>query len=173
MPPIKSKWKRKRATPGDSRQGGDCHRIPAGPPAPVSRGPRVFLADEILNIDYLPGHFLVVGGGAVGVEMAAIFRELGSQVTLVEAMDRLLPHEDAEMADYLAGVLKRRKITVKCDLQVREVQEGAGACTVRMADGMDLNPDAILLATGRRFNTEGLGLEHLGVELDQGRDRGE
>ena len=131
--------------------------------------PRVFLADEMLTIDYLPNHLLVVGGGAVGVEMAAIFRELGSQVTIVEAMDRLLPHEDAEMADYVAGVLKRRKIKIKCGLQVKEVQEGTGACAVRMADGMELNPDAILLATGRRYNTEGLGLNRLGVELDQGR----
>ena len=64
------------------------------------QSPRVFLADEILTIDYLPGHLLVVGGGAVGVEMAAIFRELGSQVTLVEVMDRLLPYDDAEMAEY-------------------------------------------------------------------------
>lgn len=131
--------------------------------------PRLFLADEILTIDYLPGHLLVVGGGAVGVEMAAIFRELGSQVTLVEALDRLLPQEDAEMADYLAGVLKRRKITVKCGLQVSEAQEGAEAFTVRLADGQSIEPDTILLATGRRFNTEGLGLNHLGVELDQGR----
>jgi len=133
------------------------------------RSSRIFLADEILTIDYLPKHLLVVGGGAVGVEMAAIFRELGSQVTLVELMDRLLPYDDAEMADYLAGVLKRRKITVKCGVQVCEVQEEAGVLTGRFDDRSDLTPDAILLATGRRFNTEGLGLEDLGVEMDQGR----
>jgi len=133
------------------------------------QSPRVFLADEILSIDYLPGHLLVVGGGAVGVEMAAIFRELGSQVTLVEALDRLLPYDDAEMAEYLAGVLKRRKITVKCGVQVSEVQEEAEKFTIRLADGTELALDTILLAIGRRFNTEGLGLEELGVELEKGR----
>ncbi len=133
------------------------------------QNPRVFLADEILTIDYLPKHLLVVGGGAVGVEMAAIFRELGSQVTLVEALDRLLPYDDAEMADYLAGVLKRRKIAVKCGVQVREVQAEAEQFSIRLADGTELAPDTILLATGRRFNTEGLGLEELGVELEKGR----
>jgi dihydrolipoamide dehydrogenase len=133
------------------------------------QSPRVFLADEILTIDYLPQHLLVVGGGAVGVEMAAIFRELGSQVTLVEALDRLLPFDDAEMAEYLAGVLKRRKITVKCGVQVCSVQEEAGILTGRLDDRTDLTPDTILLATGRRFNTGGLGLEELGVEMDKGR----
>ncbi|MDD2904085.1 MAG: NAD(P)/FAD-dependent oxidoreductase, partial [Syntrophales bacterium] len=131
--------------------------------------PRIFLADEILAIDYLPKHLLVVGGGAVGVEMAAIFRELGSQVTLVELLDRLLPYDDAEMAEYLAGVLKRRKVAVKCGVQVCEVQEEAGILTGRLDDRSDLTPDTILLATGRRFNTEGLGLEDLGGEMDKGR----
>jgi dihydrolipoamide dehydrogenase len=139
-------------------------RLPMFPP-----GPRVFLADEILTIGYLPGRLLVVGGGAVGVEMAAIFRELGSQVTLVEMMDRLLPYDDAEMAEYLTGVLKRRKIAVKCGVQVSEVQEAGENFAVRLADGAELTPDTILLATGRRFNTEGLGLEELGVELEKGR----
>ena len=131
--------------------------------------PRVFLADEILTIDYLPKHLLVVGGGAVGVEMAAIFRELGSQVSLVEALDRLLPYDDAEMGEYLTGVLKRRKITVKCGVQVTEATVAGEQFTVRLADGTELSPDTILLATGRRFNTEGLGLEELGVELEKRR----
>jgi dihydrolipoamide dehydrogenase len=130
---------------------------------------RIFVADDLLSISYLPTHLLVVGGGAVGVEMAAIFRELGSQVTLVEALDRLLPYDDPEMAEYLAGVLKRRKITVKCGVQVSTVQEDKEKFLVRLADGAELTPDTILLATGRRFNTEGLGLEELGVDLDKGR----
>ena len=133
------------------------------------QSPRVFLADEILTLDYLPGHLLVVGGGAVGVEMAAIFRELGSQVTLVEVMDRLLPYDDAEMAEYLAGVLKRRKITVKCGVQVCSVEEGAENFTCSLDDRSDLTTDTILLATGRHCNTEGLGLEELGVQMGKGR----
>ena len=126
LPPIRLKWRRMdslslvEAAKVVIATGSRPARLPMFP-----QSPRVFLADEILTLDYLPGHLLVVGGGAVGVEMAAIFRELGSQVTLVEVMDRLLPYDDAEMAEYLAGVLKRRKITVKCGVQVCSVEEGA------------------------------------------------
>ncbi len=161
-------------------KNGDLHLVQAAKvviatgsrPARLSLfppSPRVFLADDILTLDYLPQHLLVVGGGVVGVEMAAIFRELGTEITLVEALDRLLPLEDAEMADYIQGVLKRRKIKIRCGVQVSEVDEQADHFAVRLTDGTELTPDTILLATGRRYNTEGLGLNRLGLELDQGR----
>lgn len=133
------------------------------------QSPRLFLADEMLTIDYLPKHLMVVGGGTNGVEMAAIFRELGCEITLVEVMDRLLPSDDLEMAGYLASMFRRRKIAVKCGVQVSEVQNEAEGFTVRLTDGTELAPDTILLATGRWFNTAGLGLEELGVDLNKGR----
>ncbi|MFZ5450654.1 MAG: dihydrolipoyl dehydrogenase family protein [Thermodesulfobacteriota bacterium] len=108
-----------------------------------------------------------LGGGPAGYQGAVRAAQLGAKVAVVELMDRLLPYDDAEMAEYLAGVLKRRKITVKCGVQVCEVQEEAGILTGRLDDRTDLTPDTILLATGRRFNTE--GLEELGVNLDKGR----
>ena len=131
--------------------------------------PRVLLADDLLNIDFLPAHLLVVGGGSVGVEMAAIFRELGSQVTIVEALGRLLPREDAEMAQYLESILRRRKVTVICGGQVSAVQETADGFQVVLADGTQLSPDTILLAVGRHFNTDGIGLAEAGVALESGR----
>ncbi len=133
------------------------------------KGPRLFLADEMLGVTYLPGHLLVVGGGAVGVEMAAIFRELGSRVTLVEALARLLPEGDAEMSDYLAGVLRRRKVKVICGVRVEAVAEKGEGFAVRLSDDSQLAPDTILVAVGRRLNTEGIGLEALGVEMERGR----
>jgi len=132
--------------------------------------PGLFLADEIFNITSLPSDLLVVGGGAIGVEMAAIFRELGTQVALVEAQDRLLPSEDAEMSDYLRGVLQRRKIKIVLGTQVKSVTsvtEEDKKFSVQLTNGTDLSPDTILLAVGRRFNTEGLGLEEVGVTLEQ------
>jgi len=127
-----------------------------------------FLADEMLNSTYLPAQLLVVGGGAIGVEMAAIFRELGSQVTLVEAQNRLLPSEDAEMSDYLQGVLRRRKVKIICGSRIKSANKTGGKFNVQLADGMDLSLDAILLAVGRHFNAEGIGLEEVGVTLEQG-----
>jgi len=141
---------------------------PAGLPV-LPPSPRVFLPDELWGIDYLPQHLLVVGGGAVGVEMAAIFRELGPQVTLVEALPRLLPSEDAEMADYLQGVLRRRKVKVICGARVEAASETPEGISVRLSEGSELTAEAVLLAVGRRASTEGIGLEGLGVELERGR----
>jgi len=129
---------------------------------------RIFLADDMLNISYLPKHLLVVGGGVVGVEMAAIFRELGSQITLVEVLDRILPHEDTEMSSQLLSILKRRKIKVHCGVAVETVTETSEGFTVRLSNSEELSPDTILQAVGRRFNTEGIGLNHMGISLDNG-----
>ena len=131
--------------------------------------PRIFAADEALNLNFLPKHLLVVGGGSVGIEMAAIFRELGSEVTLVEALERLLPNEDSEMADYLQGVLKRRKVKVLCSARITAVDEVSDRFKVVLADGTELSPDAIILAVGRKPNTEGLGLAEAGIEMVNGR----
>jgi len=131
--------------------------------------PRVFRADEMLDITYLPQHLLVVGGGAVGVEMAAIFRELGSQVTLVESMEHVLSYEDREVSAYLLSVLQRRKVKVLCGITVKSVGETADGFNVRLADGTEIAPDTILQAVGRRFNTEEIGLESLGIEMERSR----
>ena len=128
----------------------------------------LFLADDILDAAYLPSHLLVVGGGVIGVEMAAVFRELGSQVTLIEVQDRLLPAEDAEMSDYLRGVLQRRKVKTICGAQIKSASREGEKYNIQLTNGTDLSPDAVLLAVGRRYNTEGLGLEKVGVALEQG-----
>jgi dihydrolipoamide dehydrogenase len=130
---------------------------------------RVFLADDILDISYLPERLLVIGGGAVGVEMAAIFRELGSEVTLVEALDRILPNEDREMAAILHAILQRRRIRVLCGARVESVTEGGAGFSVRLSNGEDVTPDTVLQAVGRRFNTEGVGLEHAGIGMERSR----
>jgi dihydrolipoamide dehydrogenase len=123
----------------------------------------------MLDISYLPKHLLVVGGGAVGVEMAAIFRELGSQVTLIEMLDQLLPYEDREMAGYLQKILQRRKIKVLCNVKVGWVREIDQSFEIGMSNGFETTPDTVLLAVGRKFNTEGLGLNTLGVNMEDGR----
>jgi dihydrolipoamide dehydrogenase len=133
------------------------------------KNPRVFRADEMLDIAYLPQHLLVVGGGAVGLEMAAIFHELGSQVTLVEALEHILPYEDHEVAAYLLAVLQRRKVKVLCGITVESVVETSEGFSVHLVDGTEIAPDTILQAVGRRFNTEGIGLESLGIEVERSR----
>ncbi|MGB6064839.1 MAG: dihydrolipoyl dehydrogenase [Desulfomonilaceae bacterium] len=135
----------------------------------IPSDPRVFLADETLDITYLPKHLMVVGGGAVGVEMAAIFRELNCQVTIIEAMERLLPVEDSEISTYLQGIMQRRKVKVFCGIQVVSVDVTDEGFVVRLSDGSELTPDTIIQAVGRRFNTGRIGVHELGVEMDKGR----
>ncbi|MGC9196928.1 MAG: dihydrolipoyl dehydrogenase [Syntrophobacteraceae bacterium] len=130
--------------------------------------PRIFLADEILDITYLPDHLLVVGGGAVGVEMAAIFRELGSRVTLVETLDHILPHEDREMAQNLLSILKRRKVDIHCGKTIESVTRLEEGFAVLLSEGTQISADTILQAVGRRPNTEEIGLEQLGMEMERG-----
>ncbi len=130
---------------------------------------RILLADEMLDLTTLPNHLLVVGGGAVGVEMAAIFRELGSEVTLVEALDHILPHDDREMAAFLLSILQRRGVKVQCGVRIESAIEVESNFNVRLSDGTDISADTILIAVGRRFNTDHIGLEDLKVTMDRGR----
>ncbi len=135
----------------------------------IPYSPRIFLADEMLTVDHLPGHLLVVGGGAVGVEMAVIFRELGSRVTLVEAAERLLPGEDTEMIGYLEKSLRDQGIEVCCGAGIEAAWTGEAEVTATLTQGREIVADTVLVAAGRRYNTNGLGLEEAGVSLEEGR----
>lgn len=133
------------------------------------QSPHVLLADEMLDIATLPEHLLVVGGGAVGVEMAAIFRELGSQVTLVAALDHILPHDDREMASFLLSILQRRDVKVQCGVRIESAIEVENGFNVRLSEGTEIAADTILVAVGRRLNTDHIRLEDLKVAMDRGR----
>jgi len=138
--------------------------LPVFPP-----GPRVFRPDDLLFSPVLPRHLLVVGGGVIGVEMASLYRELGSEVTVVEALGRILSSEDEEMATQLLRVLQRRKVRVLCGITATSAAESPEGLRVTFSDGSELQVDAVLQAVGRRLNTDGLGLEELGARLDRGR----
>ncbi|MBI5017894.1 MAG: dihydrolipoyl dehydrogenase [Deltaproteobacteria bacterium] len=144
--------------------GSRSAEFPVFPPSP-----RVFRADDLLFSPVLPRHLLVVGGGTIGVEMASLYRELGSEVTVVEALGRILSSEDEEMAAQLLQILRRRKIRVFCGITVTSAAESPEGLRVSLSDGSELQVDAVLLAVGRGLNTDSIGLEELGVLLDRGR----
>ncbi len=135
----------------------------------VPSGQGVYVADDIFTMTSVPSHLLVVGGGSIGVEMAAIFRELGARVTLIEAQHHILPAEDTEMSEYLKGIFKRRGIKVLCGLTVDKLLRENERYVVTLSDGGELHVDAILVAVGRDLNTKDIGLEQVGVELDHGK----
>ena len=134
--------------------------------------PGGYLTNKTLfDLDAIPERLLVVGGGPLSVEMAQAFARLGSRVTLVGQGDRLLPHDDAEMARQLETYLREDGLDIRLQTTLAEVRRDGGGpvavLTGRSGETTEAPFDQILFGIGRRPNTEGLCLEAVGVEHDQ------
>ncbi|HEV8643876.1 MAG TPA: dihydrolipoyl dehydrogenase [Methylomirabilota bacterium] len=114
-----------------------------------------------------PKSLVVIGAGAVGVEFADVYASYGTQVTILEALPRLVPVEDEEVSSQLARSFGRRGMTLKTGVKVTSVKPG-GAGVVVETDGGRFEAEQILMAVGRAAKVKGLGLETLGVALDRG-----
>ncbi|GAB4242409.1 MAG: mercury(II) reductase [Acidobacteriota bacterium] len=125
---------------------------------------------EALRARELPRRLLVVGGSAVGVELAQMYRRLGSEVVLLEALPTLLPAEDPEVGELLAECLEEEGVEVHTGVRIDSVTyapEPGFRLTASAGDAaIEVTGDRLLMATGRRANTAGLGLEAAGVEVD-------
>lgn len=137
----------------------------SGPFAGDKQG--ILTTDDILNVSVVPKSLIIVGAGAIGVEMASIMAELGSTVTLLEMEGRILPREDAEMVAYLTRMLKRQKVKIITGISVTEVEPGAKV-RMTLSDGQAMEGDAILVAVGRKPNIEEIGLVEAGFGLKGG-----
>jgi NAD(P) transhydrogenase len=131
--------------------------------------PDVIDAEQVLEIDATPASVVVVGAGAIGTEHASIFMALGSKVTLVDAADRVLGYVDAELSAELRRILEASGMDVRLGARIAEVLRDPGGLVIVLDDGTELRPEKLLFASGRSGNTEGLGLDEVGVEMD---DRG-
>ncbi|HXE56472.1 MAG TPA: dihydrolipoyl dehydrogenase [Gemmatimonadales bacterium] len=132
----------------------------------------VISSDEALFLERAPASIAIVGAGAVGCEFADIFNAFGSKVTLLEALPRILPLEDAECSETLAKSYRKRKIDVHAGAKITKATVGKDAVTLEFtADGkpQTLEVEKVLMAAGRAVNVEGIGLKEAGVELN---DRG-
>jgi len=114
-----------------------------------------------------PKSIVVIGAGAVGVEFADVYRSYGVEVTLLEALPRIVPVEDEEVSTQLTRSLSRRGIAIKTGVKVSAVKPG-GAGVVIETDGGKLEAEQVLMAVGRGARTKGVGLEALGVTLERG-----
>lgn len=134
-------------------------------------GKRVLTSREALESRELPGSIAIIGGGAVGVEFAYSYACYGAEVTVVEMADQLLPGMEREIADALARSFQRRGVEIATSTSYRALQQSPNGVevTVEGPDGEHaLAADQVLFAVGRRPNTQGLGLEEAGVELERG-----
>jgi NAD(P) transhydrogenase len=139
---------------------------PLRPAAVPFDDPDVHDSETILRLERIPGSLVVIGGGPVGCEYASIFTALGVTVTLVDVADRLLPFADAEISDGLAREFAAMGMRVVLGSGMAAVEPAGGGLQVRLADGEVLTPDKVLFAAGRAGNTDGLGLDSAGVEVD-------
>jgi NAD(P) transhydrogenase len=134
------------------------------PPALARPHPRVFDPASLLTIGPLPRTLAVVGGGVIGAEYASIFTALGVEVTLIEMQDRLLVNVDAELTERLKRHLEEQGMRIILNEPVAGIEDGSDAeVTLRLQSGEGITCDAALIATGRRGNTLGLGLENVGI----------
>jgi dihydrolipoamide dehydrogenase len=127
-------------------------------------GGRVIGTEEAWALTELPATLAVVGAGASGTEIASAYARLGSDVTLYEGLDRVLPSEDADISKLADRGFKKQGIKVRTGVFVEDVQTGADACTFTVA-GEALSADWLVIAAGRAPDIEGLGLEDAGIDL--------
>jgi dihydrolipoamide dehydrogenase len=135
----------------------------------IAAGPRVWDSAAALALPAAPERLLVVGGGYIGLELGSVYAALGSRVTVVELLDGLLPGVDRDLVGPLARRLQKRLAQVLLGTKVAGLREEAGAVTVELAgEGAPsrLEVDQVLVAVGRRPNTDELGLEHTRATRD-------
>ncbi len=124
-------------------------------------------SNEVFHLERLPERILVVGGGYIAVEFAGVFAGLGSRVTLLHRGDKLLRGFDEDIRDALGEAYGRRGIDLRLRRTVERLDRHGGAIRATLSDGSVLEVDEVLVATGRRPNTAGLGLEAAGIEVDR------
>ncbi len=137
-------------------------------------GERIVTSDDVLRTDKLPKDVIVVGGGAVGVEFASMYHDLGVKVTLLEYLPAIVPLEDREVSQALERSFSRRGITVMTNARFDSTKvslEKGGVCVMVGPEGKDqqeLRAQTMLVAAGRATNVEEIGLESTKVEVDRG-----
>jgi dihydrolipoamide dehydrogenase len=127
-----------------------------------------------LSFDKVPGKLLVVGAGIIGLELGSVWRRLGSEVTVVEFLDRILPGADGEVAKQFQRILEKQGFVFRLGHKVTGIEKTPSGLSVaivpsRGGEALMLPADAVLAAIGRRPFTEGLGAEALGIAMEQGR----
>ena len=137
---------------------------PAIPPIPWLAGTPYWTNREAIETEEVPESLIVLGGGAVGAELAQVFARFGARVSVVEALPRLLPAEEPEAGELLAGVFARESIAVRTGTRAERVSHDGSQFTVNLADGEVLTAQRLLVATGRRADLAALGVGTYGID---------
>ena len=130
-------------------------------------GRYVLTSDEVLALEKLPSSAVVIGGGAIGCEFASMMSDLGVQVTILEALPKLLPGCDADVVAVVAKSFKKRGIDVKLGVKVHGHEPNDSGTTVKYGEGEQITVDAVVVSVGRRPLSDGLVQGATGVVVDQ------
>jgi dihydrolipoamide dehydrogenase len=131
-------------------------------------GGRVITSNEAIRLEEVPGRVVVLGGGVIGVELASVFKSFGAEVTVVEALPRLVPNEDEFASKLLERAFRRRKISFKTGVKFTGAKQTDDAVTVSLETGEEIEADYLLVAVGRGPNTANAGFEEAGVTMERG-----
>jgi dihydrolipoamide dehydrogenase len=125
-------------------------------------------SDQALSLDAVPARVVVLGGGVIGVEFASVFTSFGSEVTIVEALPRLVAAEDEAISKQLERSFRKRKIAFKTGARFAGAEQQGDVVTVSLESGETIEADLLLVAVGRGPVATGLGYEEAGVAMDRG-----
>lgn len=132
---------------------------------------RIITSTEALNLKEIPKHLIVIGGGVIGLELGSVYLRLGSKVTVVEYMDKIIPGMDGALSKELQKVLKKQGMKFELSTAVSGVKNEGENVVVsaknKKGEEVSFEGDYVLVSVGRRPYTDGLGLEKAGVELDE------
>jgi dihydrolipoamide dehydrogenase len=131
-------------------------------------GGRIITSNEAIHLDTVPNRVVVLGGGVIGVEFASVFRSFGAEVTIVEALPRLVPAEDEFSSKQLERAFRRRKIAFKTGVKFTGAKQTDDTVTVSLESGEEIEADLLLVAVGRGPNTAGHGYEEAGIAMERG-----
>lgn len=129
--------------------------------------PNVLSSDDLLALEELPETLAVIGGGVIGIEMAQAFESLGSKVTVIEMMDRIIPSIDHEASDLITKLLKKKGVQIMTSTKITELADKGGKVEVRLEGGKSVVADKVLVSIGRRPDIEALG--DLDFEMEGGK----
>jgi len=131
-------------------------------------GGRIMTSDQALNLDYVPGSAIVLGGGVIGVEFASVWTSFGAKVTVVEGLPRLVPNEDEAVSKVLERAFRKRGIDFTTGVRFASATQDATGVHVTLENGTTIDADVLLVAVGRGPNASGMGFEEQGVAMDRG-----
>jgi dihydrolipoamide dehydrogenase len=131
-------------------------------------GGRILTSEHALALDEVPTSVIILGGGVIGVEFASVWKSFGADVTIVEALEHLVPNEDVAMSKGLERAFRRRGIAYSLGTRFEKAEQDDTRVTVTLEDGRSLTADYLLVAVGRGPATAGLGFEEAGVGLERG-----